>query len=298
VFSSIRSLQGTTRLISTSAAGTTFEMKVPVSVSTIRTLTVFVGGQPFGVPISAVERTGQANPEDLMEVEGASMLRVDGQPVLWCSLASLLGLAGTSPADHAQAWPYLLIRDQEKLTAIGVDGFEDESEVLLKRLGFPLDGMPGLVGGTVRPDGSVQLVLEMEHLLRQGARPAARPAASAQRSRRILLVDDSPTTRAILRNLFTAAGYHVTVASDGLDALDKLRISPVDLVVSDVEMPRLNGFDLTRQIKSKYGVPVILVTGRERDEHRREGLEAGADAYVVKSTFEGDGLMAIVEQFV
>jgi two-component system chemotaxis sensor kinase CheA len=110
-------------------------------------------------------------------------------------------------------------------------------------------------------------------------------------------VDDSPTTRAILRNLFTASGYNVTVASDGLDALDKLRISPVDLVVSDVEMPRLNGFDLTRQVKSKYGTPVILVTGREREEHRREGLEAGADAYVVKSTFEGEGLMAIVEQF-
>jgi two-component system chemotaxis sensor kinase CheA len=297
VFSSIRSLQGTTRLVSTSSAGTCFEMKVPVSVSTIRTLTVFAAGQPFGIGIAAVERTGQANQEDLLEIEGAPMVRIGGHPLPWYTLAGLLGLPGIPPGDSNRASPYLLVRDQERFTAIGVDGFEDESEILLKRLGFPLDGLPGLVGGTIRPDGSVQLVLELGPFLRQGARPAAHPMAVPPQSRRILLVDDSPTTRAILRNLFTASGYNVTVASDGLDALDKLRISPVDLVVSDVEMPRLNGFDLTRQVKSKYGTPVILVTGREREEHRREGLEAGADAYVVKSTFEGEGLMAIVEQF-
>ena len=116
--------------------------------------------------------------------------------------------------------------------------------------------------------------------------------------RRILVVDDSPTTRAIMRNVFTAAGYSVVTATDGMDALERLRSHPVDVVVSDVEMPRLDGFDLTRQIKSKFGLPVILVTGREKEEHRREGMEAGADAYVVKSTFEGEGLLQIVEQWV
>src|SRR5439155_12000792 len=90
----------------------------------------------------------------------------------------------------------------------------------------------------------------------------SRPTAEQHTPRRILLVDDSPTTRAILRNVFTAAGYAVVVATDGMDALERLRSQAVDLVVSDVEMPRLNGFDLTRQIKSKYGLPVILVTGR------------------------------------
>jgi two-component system, chemotaxis family, sensor kinase CheA len=128
--------------------------------------------------------------------------------------------------------------------------------------------------------------------------PAAPSSPGPKSSPRILIVDDSPTTRAVLRNVFTAAGYTVASASDGLEALERLRTQPADLVVSDVEMPRLGGLDLTRQIKARFGLPVILVTGREQEQHRREGLEAGADAYLVKSTFEGEGLLEVVKQFV
>ncbi len=99
--------------------------------------------------------------------------------------------------------------------------------------------------------------------------PPSRPAQELRGAGRILVVDDSPTTRAVLRNVFTAAGYIVRTASDGMDALERLRMHPIDLVVSDVEMPRLSGFDLTRQIKARFGLPVILVTGKEREEHRR-----------------------------
>jgi len=124
-----------------------------------------------------------------------------------------------------------------------------------------------------------------------------RPRVEQQAARRILVVDDSPTTRAVLRNVFTAAGYSVITATDGVDALELLRSRVVDLVISDVDMPRLNGFDLTRQVKAKFGLPLILVTGREKEEHRREGLAVGADAFVVKSTFEDKGLLDIVQQF-
>jgi two-component system, chemotaxis family, sensor kinase CheA len=132
-----------------------------------------------------------------------------------------------------------------------------------------------------------------------GRSAAGAPQVARRRqAARILIVDDSPTTRAILRNVFTAAGYAVRTATDGVDALERLRSGAADLVVTDVEMPRLNGFDLTRQIKATFGLPVILVTGREKEEHRREGLAAGADAYIVKSSFEGEGLLEIVQQFV
>jgi two-component system chemotaxis sensor kinase CheA len=176
---------------------------------------------------------------------------------------------------------------------------EDESEVLLKPLGFPLNGWPGVFGATIRADGSVQLLLDLTvAALTASGHGAARSPAEPKQPRRIMVVDDSPTTRAILRNVFTAAGYTVVTATDGMDALERLRSHRVHLVVSDIEMPRLNGFDLTRLIKSQYDLPVILVTGREKEEHRREGLEAGADAYVIKSTFEGKGLLEIVEQWV
>jgi two-component system chemotaxis sensor kinase CheA len=170
---------------------------------------------------------------------------------------------------------------------------------LLKPLGFPLNGMPGVMGGTIRPDGSVQIVLDV---VRSAFRPQSNrspaPIGRSQPAIPILVADDSPTTRSILRNVFSAAGYAVRTAVDGIDALEQLRAHPVQLVVTDLEMPRLNGFELTRQVKSQFGLPVVLVTGLEREDDRRQGLEAGADAYVVKSTFHGEGLLEIVRQLV
>jgi two-component system chemotaxis sensor kinase CheA len=183
--------------------------------------------------------------------------------------------------------------------AVAVDELEDESEVLLKPLGFPLNALPGVLGATIHADGSLQLVLDLSgEAWRLSEGPESGTQVELKPVRRIMVVDDSPTTRAVLRNVFTAAGYSVVTATDGIDALDRLRTQRVNLVVSDVEMPRLNGFDLTRQIKAKFGLPVILVTAREKEEHRREGMEAGADAFVIKSTFEGQGLLDIVDQFV
>jgi two-component system chemotaxis sensor kinase CheA len=298
VFEAVRKLQGQVELASSSPAGTTFALTVPVTVSTVRILTVFSNGQYYGVPTASVVRTGRAKQDDLRELQGNLVLPIEGQPVRWVHLADLLETADTRPAANNDAWSYLLIAHEGRLAAVAVDDLEDESEVLLKPLGFPLGRLPGIVGGTIRPDGSVQVVLDLASSA-FGKSAARAPRVSPRRqAARILIVDDSPTTRAILRNVFTAAGYSVRTATDGLDALERLRSGPADLVVSDVEMPRLNGFDLTRQVKAKFGVPVILVTGREKEEHRREGLAAGADAYVVKSTFQGQGLLEVVEQFV
>ncbi|MBW3597061.1 MAG: response regulator [Planctomycetes bacterium] len=299
VLETMRRLQGSVELQSQSQAGARFVLTVPVTVATVRILTVLVGGQYYGVPSTSVVETGRAAPEDLRDLEGSRILRIDGQPVRWLSLADMLEAAPAPRPAGERAWPYLLIERQGKRLAIGVDELDDESEVLLKPLGFPLQGLPGVLGAAMRADGAVQLVLDLAGpaFTAAVAAPAVRRAAPAPKAR-ILIVDDSPTTRAVLRNVFTAAGYAVRTATDGMDALERLRIHPADLVITDVEMPRLGGFDLTRQIKSRYGLPVILVTGREKEEHRREGLAAGADAYVVKSTFEGEGLLDIVRQLV
>jgi two-component system chemotaxis sensor kinase CheA len=295
---SVRRLQGTVELQASSSSGSNFAITVPVTVSTVRIMTVVTGGQYFGVPTTAIRKTGRARQEDLRDLEGCPVLPIDGQPVRWVHLAQLLGIQESNKIQNEPARSYLLVRQQDREIAVAVEDMEDESEVLLKPLGFPLGGLPGTVGATIRADGSVQLVLDLtsSEWTKADVR-AARPRVEQQASRRILIADDSPTTRAVLRNVFTAAGYLVTTATDGIDALEQLRARPVDLVVSDVDMPRLNGFDLTRQVKSKFRLPVILVTGQERDEHRREGLAAGADAYVVKSTFEDQGLLDIVRQF-
>jgi two-component system chemotaxis sensor kinase CheA len=277
---------------------TVFRISVPVTISTVRILTVAAGGQYYGIPSSSVVRTARARPDELRELEGSLILTVDEQPVPWVMLADLVGAAPGTARGNGQAIPYVLACYENKRLAIGVDDTEDESEVILKPLGFPLTGMPGIVGGTVRPDGSVQIVLDVAGAAFRPQRPRKVAAKPTRAAARILVVDDSPTTRTILRNVLANAGYSVRTAADGVDALERLRYQPVDLVVTDVQMPRMNGFELTRQLKSQFGLPVVLVTGLEKEEHRREGLAAGADAYVVKSSFQGKGLLEIVKQFV
>ncbi len=296
-------------------SGTTFAITVPVTISTVRILTITNEGQYYGVPSSAIVRTGRVRYEDLRELEGNLILTVDGEPVRWVHLCDLFGTAAPVRPTNGSQWPYLLLAsDAGRQTvderngpatrtavrlAVAVDDMEEESEVLLKPLGYPLSGMPGIVGATIRPDGSVQLVLDLGTIARRAGRIRSTPTpAELKPTGRILVVDDSPTTRAILRNVFSAAGYSVRTAIDGVDAMNTLQSHLVDLVVSDIQMPRMNGFELTQQIKSQLGLPVILVTAMEREEHKRQGLEAGADAYVVKSTFEGAGLLEVVKQFV
>ncbi len=298
VLDTVRRLQGHVEVQSQAGWGATFVITVPMTVATVRIMTVLVGGQYYGIPSTAIIRTGRATREQLRELEGHPILPLDGQPVRWAPLADWLGAAATPRIGANHAWSYVLIERQGVRLAVAVDDLEDESEVLLKPLGFPLQGLPGVVGATIRSDGAVQLVLDLSSIAFAPRNVAATPAPDVRPAAKILVVDDSPTTRAVLRNVFTAAGYAVRTAADGVDALERLRTQRVDLVVSDIEMPRLGGLDLTRQIKTRFGLPVILVTGREKEEHRREGLEAGADAYVVKSTLEGAGLLDVVRQFV
>lgn len=292
-------LQGSVELESSSSAGAVFCITVPVTIASVRMLTAIIGGNRYGIASSSIIRTGRARQEDLRELEGRPVLMLEGEAIRWTHLADLLGREVSPRAKAESAWSYFLISDQGKRAAVVVDDFEDERQALLKPLGFPLQGLRGITGSVIQVDGSVQLVIDAAELMAGASRQVVRTTLSDRPpAGRILVADDSPTTRAVLRNVFTAAGYVVTTATDGVDALERLAVQNFDLVVSDVEMPRLTGFDLTRRVKSKYGLPVILVTGRENEEDRREGLQAGADAYVVKSTFEDQSLLEIVEQFV
>jgi two-component system chemotaxis sensor kinase CheA len=298
VLNSVHRLHGSVHLESSSSQGTTFAITVPVSLSTLRILTVLEGGQYYGIPSTLIEITGRVKYADLRELEGCPVLRLNGEAVRWFPLKALLGMTTQSLASNRSYCCYALIQREGRHVAVAVDDMEEEAEVLLKPLGFPLQDLPGIVGAAVRPDGSVQIVLDLSSASFKSAASSMAKTEEVKPSGRILVVDDSPTTRTILRNVFTAAGYYIRTATDGVDALERLRSEAIDLVISDVEMPRMDGFELTRQVKVKYHLPVILVTGMEKEEARRKGLEAGADAYVVKSTFQGEGLLEIIKQFV
>ncbi len=299
VLDAIHRLQGTVELENSSPAGTTFLITVPVTISTARILTVSSGGQRYGIPTTSMVRTGRLKKESLRDIEGNLVLSVDGAPVRWVELADLLGAPSTPASENGDQQAYLLLLHEGRKLALAVEDFEDEAEVILKSLEFPLTELDEVIGGTIRPDGSVQLVLDPAWLMSKALRVERRAVAAVTKpAAQILVVDDSPTTRSILRNVLSAAGFAVQTAADGVDALERLRTRPFDVVVSDVEMPRMNGFELTRQVKARFKLPVVLVTGKEREEDRRQGLQAGADAYVVKSTFEDKGLLEVIEQLV
>jgi len=297
----LQRIQGKIELIAAQGQGTRFRLILPVTISTIRVLTVWSGGQSYGIPSTSVQSTGRIRTSELREIKGTPVILLDGEPVRWVSLDDALKLGRSRMTEESPCQAFVVLQNSGKLLAVQVDTVDEEREVLLKPLSFPLAGMPGILGGTIRPDGSVQLVLDAQlERFRQVNAPGVGPQLESLATRvpRVLVVDDSPTTRALLRNVLTAAGYQVKTAVDGIDALEKLQQNRPDLVISDFEMPRLNGVDLVRQIKMKWNLPVILVTGREQEQHRREGLEAGADAYVIKSTFRGEGLLDVVRQFV
>lgn len=190
--------------------------------------------------------------------------------------------------------------------AFAVDGVLQEADVLVKPLREPLRRVRNIAGATVLGSGRVVLILDVADLLESAIAASASPvparAESAQteaRRRSILVAEDSITSRMLLKNILESSGYTVRTAIDGLDAITVLRSEPCDLVVSDVEMPRMNGFGLTQAIRADRKlaeIPVILVTALATREDRERGIDAGANAYIVKSNFEQSDLLAAVER--
>src|ERR1019366_435543 len=180
-------------------------------------------------------------------------------------------------------------------------------EVLVKGLGRQLARVRNVAGASVLGTGQVVPVLNVPDLLRSATRPASPHAALASKKtaeaakQSILVVEDSITSRTLLKNILEAAGYNITTAVDGIDAYTTLKTGTFDLIVSDVEMPRMDGFDLTARVradKQLSGLPVVLVTALESREHRERGIDVGANAYIVKSSFDQSNLLEVVQQLI
>jgi FOG: CheY-like receiver len=188
--------------------------------------------------------------------------------------------------------------------ALLVDRMVDEREAVIKPLGPILEKQRRYSGALQLGDGRLALLLNPMMLAQLGrgtALVAQAPEQSQQRRARLLVVDDSFATRELIRSILSAAGYEVATAVDGLDALDRLRTETYDLVVSDVEMPRVDGFVLTNRIRNELGktdLPVIIVTSLASEAHRQRGLEVGAQAYIVKSQFNQNNLLETIRQLI
>ncbi len=300
-------LGGHIHTASTPGSGTTFTITVPLTLATTRAILVEYAGRSLAIPSASIERTARVRASSLVTLEGRQATMIDGHPVPIIELADVLALPPTVWQNDPRAWrPFFVLREDDRRVALLIDRLIGEQELVIKPLGWPLRRVRNVSGAAVLGSGETIVILNPADLLhgglrlaRMGAGAVTRPTQETRRAvsrarRRVLIVDDSLTTRMLERGILEAAGYDTAVAGDGAEALDLLARETVDLVLSDVEMPRLDGFGLTAAIRRDarlQHLPVILVTSLDTAEHRERGVTAGADAYLGKRTFDQGQLL-------
>ena len=300
----VESLQGRIEVESTPGEGTTIDLLVPVSLTITRALLVQAGAERYMLPLLSVEKIVRV--QERFTVQGQEMLRLDERTLPLLPLAGLL--ERPSAAGRASAGLAVIMAVAEQRIALQVDDVLTEQELAVKPLGWPLLRVRNVAGAALLADGTPVIVLNAADLLRaaraarRSAQPAApRPAQTGRRTAHLLVVDDSITTRTLEKSILESAGYTVSTAADGEQALLRLKEAPIDLVVSDVEMPNMDGIALTRALRAQEAtrdLPLILVTALETREDRERGMLAGANAYIVKRGFDQAELLRTVEKLV
>jgi two-component system, chemotaxis family, sensor kinase CheA len=294
----VQQLNGQVGVSSEQGVGTRITLRVPLTLATTRAVLVEEAGQLLALPSTLIERSARVREEQIVTFEGRRAVTIEGRPVPVVELAAVL--ERPLPTGHQpDEWrPLVVLHQGERRLAILTEKLVGEQEIVVKSLGWPLRHIPNVSGAAVLGSGQTVVILNPSDLLKNGSKLAAvvvrsRAApgvAQKRRVHRLLAVDDSLTTRTLLRSILEAAGYAVAVAADGLEALTLLQQSEsFDLVVADVEMPRMNGFELTEAIRRDERLrqtPVVLVTSLAGRDHRERGVAVGADAYIVKSVFE------------
>lgn len=311
VRTAVEGLGGSVDVESRPGAGTRFVLTLPVTLGVVRCLVVRLGQERYAVPLGGVLETVSLADLDVHEIAGSLVVARDDDTIPLADLGDVLGVAGVR-APRA----VVLARLTGEPVAWSVDEVEGEREVVVKPLGEFLGQVPGTSGATIDDDGSILLLVDLRELAaRWAAAPvpaAALPAVEDEPSRdvrraagegrpRVLVVEDSIGVRELQRTILEGAGYDVVTAVDGLDGAGRLDQAPVDLVLSDVEMPGMDGFTLTRTIRRTRGwenVPVVIMTSRGDDADKRAGLDAGCDAYLLKSEFDQHALVDTVRRLV
>jgi two-component system chemotaxis sensor kinase CheA len=305
VKSRVEAMRGAVSVTTQPGRGTSFRLVLPLTLTTIRGVLVSAGEQVFALEAASVRQLLRIEAAEARPVEGRLVVKHGDEPVALASLASVLGLDGawTLPTDRKT--PVVVLAADGRQAALAVDELLTEQDVVVRTLGPKLRRVRFATGATTLSDGRICLLLNVRDLLGAALAPDARggeaslPRQAPKAAARLLLADDSVTTRTLVKSILEGAGYDVTPVADGAAALQRLQDGGADLVVTDVEMPRMDGVALTEAIRASpklRDLPVILVTALESEADRRRGLEAGANAYLVKSAFDQRELLDLVRE--
>ena len=289
--------------------GTSFRMRLPVTLATFRGVLVKAAGNLFILPSRHVERTLRIPAGDVRSVENRATIQLDGEALSLLVLADALGIPHGPDRDGEN--PFITVAVLgigERRIAFVVDAVLGEREVLVKGLGKQIRRLRNIAGATILGTGEVVPILDVPDLLGSPLETTAGlfkikagEGSGKRRRKSILVAEDSITSRTLLKNILESAGYDVKTAVDGQEAFTSFKSGSFDLVVSDVEMPRMDGFELTERIRShrKFAkTPVVLVTGRESREDRERGIDVGANAYIVKSSIDQGNLLEVIKSMI
>ncbi len=305
----VERLGGAIAIESRPGTGTVFRLTLPLALATYRGILVRAGDQLFVIPAAAVDGVARVAVQDIRTVENRETIELEGEAVSLARLADVLEIPRKEKTkDGAKHMQAVILGAGAARIAFQVEELLGEQEVLVKPLGAQLARVRNVAGATVLGTGRVAPVLNVHDLMksavkRSGMAPAAAaaPETAPPAEQTILVVEDSITSRSLLKNILEAAGYRVATAVDGIDAYTTLKTGTFDLVVSDVDMPRMNGFDLTAKVrldKQLGELPIVLVTALGSREDRERGIEVGANAYIVKSSFDQSNLLEVVRRLI
>jgi two-component system chemotaxis sensor kinase CheA len=310
VRSHIERTHGRVDVQSSLGQGCRFSISVPLSLTSMHSLLLRVGASLYAIPLDAVQRIVSIEPHDVQTLEGRAALILDGRPLPLVPLGALLGSAPPNAGRPESVLRLALVLGSGERQIAGlVDDVLSEQELVTYRLPALLQEVHFIAGASILADGSVVPILDVVDIM-DGALGAhhvsdfVRDPATPRRSPTVLVVDDSLTTRTLEKNILEAAGYQVRLATDGLEALqmlDQLIDDGCDLLLSDVDMPRLNGFELTAQVRASARfkhLPIVLVTSLDTPADRERGIVAGADDYIVKRSFEQQTLLETIARLI
>lgn len=304
---SMAQLKGMVEVVSERGLGTRFILRLPLTLAITESLLVSAGSETFAIPVDTVIETMRINPEHIKTVESKDAITVRKQILPLVRLTDIFGLPRKGIFEK-RYMPVIIVQSVEKKIGLLVDRLLGRQEIVSKPIGHPLKEIKNISGATILGDGRAILILDIPYIIESAEgviikQAAAKPKAvkASKKKKSILLAEDVLTTAMLEKNILESVGYSVVIARDGQEALERASQETFDLVITDILMPRMDGFQLTEKLrkdKMYKDVPVIIVTTRESDADKRRGLEAGADAYILKSEFTSEGLLNTIERLI
>ena len=303
----VRQLRGGVELVQQAGQGSCFHLEVPLTLSVVRSLVVEVGGEAYAFPLAHIERMRDVQADDIVQLEGRQHFWHEERHVGLVAASQLLNRPASQ--HNEDVLKVVVIRERDAVYGVAVERFIGERTLVVLPLDPRLGKVQDISAGALLDDGSAVLIIDVEDMLRSVEKllntgrleriDRRNRQADNQARKRVLVVDDSLTVRELERKLLLGRGYDVAVAVDGMDGWNALRADDFDLLITDIDMPRMDGIELVtllRRDSRLQSLPVMVVSYKDREEDRRRGLDAGADYYLAKASFHDDALLdAVVE---